>query len=130
MDIVKRLRKWMPEENTYELLSDAADEIERLRESLKIFAQNVKETNVGIDKNWAKTVNALKAENQRLREEILAIWEILEVFPCVLEVTNTGNMPTDKDYVDAMRKWNKGVQERILEKNASWLRDKALGEKE
>jgi hypothetical protein len=31
MDIVKRLRKWMPEENTYELLSDAADEIERLR---------------------------------------------------------------------------------------------------
>jgi DNA repair exonuclease SbcCD ATPase subunit len=32
MDIVKRLRKWIPEENTYELLSDAADEIERLRE--------------------------------------------------------------------------------------------------
>ena len=31
MDIVKRLRKWIPEENTYELLSDAADEIERLR---------------------------------------------------------------------------------------------------
>jgi hypothetical protein len=32
MDIVKRLRKWIPEENTYELLSDAANEIERLRE--------------------------------------------------------------------------------------------------
>jgi hypothetical protein len=31
MDIVERLRKWMPEENTYELLSDAADEIEQLR---------------------------------------------------------------------------------------------------
>ena len=35
MDIVKRLRKWMPEENTYELLSDAADEIERLRGALR-----------------------------------------------------------------------------------------------
>jgi hypothetical protein len=68
-------------------------------------------------------------EIERLREEILAIWEMLEVFPCVLEVTNTGSIPTDKDHVDAMRKWNKGVQERILKKNASWLRDKALGGK-
>jgi hypothetical protein len=32
MGIVKRLRKWIPEENTYELLSDAANEIERLRQ--------------------------------------------------------------------------------------------------
>lgn len=32
MDIVKRLRKWLTEENTYKLLSDAADEIERLRQ--------------------------------------------------------------------------------------------------
>lgn len=35
MDIVKRLRKWMFEENTYELLSDAADEIERLRQQVQ-----------------------------------------------------------------------------------------------
>jgi len=35
MDIVKRLRKWLTEENTYKLLSDAADEIERLREALR-----------------------------------------------------------------------------------------------
>ena len=35
MDIVKRLRKWMFEENTYELLSEAADEIERLREVIE-----------------------------------------------------------------------------------------------
>jgi hypothetical protein len=32
MDIVKRLRRWSAEESTYELLSDAADEIERLRQ--------------------------------------------------------------------------------------------------
>ena len=32
MDIVERLRKWSPEESTHELLSDAADEIERLRQ--------------------------------------------------------------------------------------------------
>jgi hypothetical protein len=42
MDIVKRLRKWMPEENTYELLSDAADEIERLREENKKLQLNSK----------------------------------------------------------------------------------------
>jgi hypothetical protein len=35
MDIVKRLRKWLTEENTYKLLSDAADEIEQLREALR-----------------------------------------------------------------------------------------------
>jgi hypothetical protein len=66
-DIVERLRRWLPEESTYELLEVAADEIERLRKALKIFADNVKDTNVGIDENWAKTVYPLKAENQRLR---------------------------------------------------------------
>jgi len=34
MDIVERLRRWLPEESTHELLKDAADEIERLREAL------------------------------------------------------------------------------------------------
>jgi hypothetical protein len=66
MDIVNKLRgaHWADK-----IAHEAADEIERLRESLKIFAQNVKETNVGIDKNWAETVYALKAENQLLREK-------------------------------------------------------------
>jgi hypothetical protein len=68
-------------------------------------------------------------EIERLRGEIWEIWEMLESFPSILEVTNTGNMPTDKDHVDAMRKWNKGVKERILKANASWLRGKALGGK-
>ena len=68
-------------------------------------------------------------EIERLRGEIWEIWEMLESFPSILEVTNTGNMPTDKDHVDAMRKWNKGVKEHILKANASWLREKALGEK-
>jgi len=75
MDIVKRLRRWSPEESTHELLSNAADEIERLRESLKVFADNVKETNMGIDENWAKTVYPLKAENQRLREALTGLYE-------------------------------------------------------
>ena len=34
MDIVERLRRWSAEESTHELLSDATDEIERLREAL------------------------------------------------------------------------------------------------
>ena len=67
-------------------------------------------------------------EIERLRGEIWEIWEMLESFPSILEVTNTGNMPTDKDHVDAMRRWNKGVKKRILKANASWLREKALGE--
>ena len=67
-------------------------------------------------------------EIDRLRGEIWEIWEMLESFPSILEVTNTGNMPTDKDHVDAMRRWNKGVKKRILKANASWLREKALGE--
>ena len=67
MDIVERLRG--PESVTL-LELEAADEIERLREALKIFADNVKETNVGIDKNWAETVHPLKAENQQLRQRV------------------------------------------------------------
>ena len=75
------------------------------------------------------TLNHVAADEiERLRGEIWEIWEMLESFPSILEVTNTGNMPTDKDHVDAMRKWNKGVKERILKANASWLREKALGE--
>ena len=72
MDIVDDLRD-LNSMHTPKEISDigekAADEIERLREALKIFADNVKETNVGIDKNWAETVYALKAENQRLRKD-------------------------------------------------------------
>jgi hypothetical protein len=34
MDIVKKLRRWSPEESTHELHEDAADEIERLRKAL------------------------------------------------------------------------------------------------
>lgn len=69
MDIIAKLK------DAYAFLGDplhreAWEEIERLRETLKTFANNVKETNVGIDKNWAETVYALKAENQRLQEEI------------------------------------------------------------
>jgi len=54
-------------------VAKSSPEIKRLREALKVFADNVKETNVGIDENWAKTVNALKAENQRLREALKEI---------------------------------------------------------
>jgi glutamate formiminotransferase len=73
MDIVERLRSENCMFGYYEspeIQIEAANEIERLRETLKIFANNVKETNVGIDKNWAKTVYALKAENQRLQEAL------------------------------------------------------------
>jgi len=73
MDILERLRRWLPEESTHELHEDAANEIERLRETLKIFVDNVKDTNMGIDENWAKTVYPLKAENQRLREALQAV---------------------------------------------------------
>jgi regulator of replication initiation timing len=48
-------------------------ENEKLREALETFANNVKETNEGIDENWAKTVYPLKAENQRLREALKKI---------------------------------------------------------
>ena len=72
MDIVERLRhaiEWHRGKDT-NLLKNSADEIERLREALKVFADNVKETNIGIDENWAKTVYPLKAENQLLREAL------------------------------------------------------------
>jgi hypothetical protein len=44
MDIVKRLRRWSAEESTYELLSDAADEIERLRDVLFKLDQAAKDS--------------------------------------------------------------------------------------
>ena len=50
------------------LLLEKDAEILRLRGALKTFANNVKETNEGIDESWAKTIYPLKAENQRLRE--------------------------------------------------------------
>lgn len=65
-DIVSRLRAL----NFMGPWSEAADEIERLREALETFANNVKETNEGIDENWSKTIYPLKAENQRLREAL------------------------------------------------------------
>jgi len=72
-------------------LDEAADEIERLREALKTFADNVRETNAEIDKNWAKTIYPLKAENQRLREalkEILAHETDYEPYDCI-EIART-----------------------------------------
>ena len=71
MDIVKRLRGHAKGNagGVRELLMLSADEIERLRLSLMTFADNVKKTNAGIDKNWAETVNLLKAENERLRQQ-------------------------------------------------------------
>jgi len=77
MDIVEQLRKsantiYSQDGYTFRLglHNEAADEIERLREALKTFADNVRETNAEIDKNWAKTIYPLKAENQRLREAL------------------------------------------------------------
>ena len=66
MDIVERLRicaKYDPDQ------AEAADEIERLRGALKTFADNVKEVYAGINQNWAETVNPLKADNERLRQQ-------------------------------------------------------------
>jgi len=37
-DIIERLRKWHHDESTWHLLGDAANEIERLRESLQEIA--------------------------------------------------------------------------------------------
>jgi hypothetical protein len=50
MDIVKRLRKWLTEENTYKLLSDAADEIERLRVALGVSRVKYLEQNNEIER--------------------------------------------------------------------------------
>lgn len=71
MDIVEQLRGHAKGNagGVRELLVLSADEIERLRLSLMTFADNVKETNAGIDKNWAETVNSLKANNERLRQQ-------------------------------------------------------------
>jgi len=42
MDIVKRLRRWSPEESTHELHEEAATEIERLREALGYYVCDCK----------------------------------------------------------------------------------------
>lgn len=73
-DIVSRLRAL----NFMGPWQEAADEIERLREALETFANNVKETNEGIDENWSKTIYPLKAENQRLRGVLLTVLEACE----------------------------------------------------
>ena len=85
MDILEELRDldkifYEYEADNGALLDRAANEIEELRkqrnelrEALETFANNVKETNEGIDENWSKTVYPLKAENQRLRE-LLKNW--------------------------------------------------------
>jgi len=87
MDIIERLR-WRihTSHDVNALTNEAANEIERLREALKTFADNVRETNAEIDKNWAKTIYPLKAENQRLREalkEILAHETDYEPYDCI-----------------------------------------------
>ena len=70
MDIVERLRGYDENDLVYKTdMIEAANEIERLRGALKTFADNVRETNAGIDKNWAETVNPLKADNERLRQQ-------------------------------------------------------------
>ena len=75
MDIVERLREGKSA-GGYWREKEAADEIERLRGALKTFADNVRKTNSGIDKNWAKTIYPLKAENQRLRGVLQKIADI------------------------------------------------------
>ena len=60
-DIVARLRTWSADESTWDLLTDAADEIERLRER-------------GDDWHAAMTENHdLWRENERLRARIEAL---------------------------------------------------------
>lgn len=75
MDIVKQLREahWA-DATAYA----AADEIERLRKSYKIFVHNTKKINASLDKDWGETVRALKAENQQLREEVKELEEIMD----------------------------------------------------
>ena len=75
MDIVERLRicaKYDPDQ------AEAADEIERLRGALKTCADNVKEVYAGINQNWAETVNPLKADNERLRQQNAELVEVLK----------------------------------------------------
>ena len=81
MDIVERLRKraanWVSVGwGNNDIFDEAANTIERLRGALKTFADNVRKTNSGIDKNWAKTIYPLKAENQRLRGVLQKIADI------------------------------------------------------
>ena len=78
MDIVERLRTDFWREGDADL-KEAADEIERLRDKLETFANNVKEVYAGIDKNWAKTVNPLKADNERLRQQNAELVEALNI---------------------------------------------------
>lgn len=78
MDIVERLRTDFWREGDADL-KEAADEIERLRDKLETFANNVKEVYAGIDKNWAKTVNPLKADNERLRQQNAKLVEALNI---------------------------------------------------
>lgn len=79
MDIVERLRiRIHTSADETALTNEAADEIERLRGSLKTFVDNVKETNAGISKNWADTVYPLKAENERLRQQNAELIEVLK----------------------------------------------------
>jgi len=85
-DIIKRLGSMRLGDEDYKIVADAIDEIERLREALKTFADNVRETNAGIDENWAKTIYPLKAENQRLRKalrEILTHETDYEPYDCI-----------------------------------------------
>ena len=69
-DIADQTRVYVKERH------EAANTIERLRGALKTFADNVRKTNSGIDKNWAKTIYPLKAENQRLRGVLQKIADI------------------------------------------------------
>lgn len=71
----------------------------------------------------------LETENEQMREEVWGLWGMIEKFPYILEVTNTGNVPSDKEHVTAMRVWHKQIKEQILNTNASWLRERHFGEK-
>jgi hypothetical protein len=71
----------------------------------------------------------LETENEQLREEVWGLWEMIEKFPSILEVTDTGNVPSAKEHVTAMRIWHKQIKEQILHTNASWLRERHFGEK-
>jgi len=89
-DEIERLRE-VAKDRPKDRPNEAADEIERLRKALKTFADNVRETDAEIDKNWAKTIYPLKAENQRLREalkEILAHETDYEPYDCI-EIART-----------------------------------------